>query len=403
MTEQSQAFVPQWVRAEPDRVLAFAGDAAHPDGGFAWLDSAGAPVPERPVETWITCRTTHVLALAVAQGRDELRPGVEHGVTALRGLLHDDDNGGWFASATAAGPVADHKGAYEHAFVLLAAASAAAIGADGGRALLDEALEVFDSRFWQEEFGLVADSWDRTWSELEPYRGVNANMHTVEALLAAADVTGDRRWSDRAARIVANVVHGFAREHDWRLPEHFDPGWNVLLDYNLDKPADQFRPYGVTIGHLLEWSRLALHVRHALGDEAPGWLLDDARELFATAVRDGWNVDGAEGFVYTTDFDGAPVVRNRLHWVIAESLATAWALHQATGDEQYARWFATWAEHAESHFVDRELGSWRHELDERNRPAATVWEGKPDLYHAYQATLLPQLPPAASFIGAVTG
>ncbi|WP_344931743.1 AGE family epimerase/isomerase [Saccharopolyspora gregorii] len=44
--------------------------------------------------------------------------------------------------------------------------------------------------------------------------------------------------------------------------------------------------------------------------------------------------------------------------------------------------------------MDRELGSWRHELDEHNRPAATVWEGKPDLYHAYQATLLPRLRPA---------
>ncbi|GAA3366621.1 AGE family epimerase/isomerase [Saccharopolyspora gregorii] len=61
-------------------------------------------------------------------------------------------------------------------------------------------------------------------------------MHTVEALLAAADVTGDRRWSDRAARIVENVVHGFARDGGWRLPEHFDPSWNVRLDYNGTSP-----------------------------------------------------------------------------------------------------------------------------------------------------------------------
>ncbi|GAA3366886.1 hypothetical protein GCM10020366_72050 [Saccharopolyspora gregorii] len=139
MTEHSQAFVPEWVRVEPERVLAFAEAAAPPDGGFAWLDSAGAPVPERPVETWITCRTRTCSPLAVAQGRDDLRPRLEHGVAALRGLLHDDEHGGWFASATAAGPVADHKGAYEHAFVLLAAASAAAIaptaaGAAGRRA-----------------------------------------------------------------------------------------------------------------------------------------------------------------------------------------------------------------------------------------------------------------------------
>lgn len=399
MTEQPQ--VPEWVRDEPERLLAFAEAAAHPHGGFAWLDEAGRPVAERPVETWITCRMTHVFALAVAQGRDELRGKVDIGVAALRGLLHDGEHGGWFASANAQGPVAAHKGAYEHAFVVLAAASAAAIGADGGRELLRDALEVVENRFWEEEPGLVADSWDRTWTELEDYRGVNANMHTVEAMLAAADVTGDQVWSDRAARIVQAVVHGFAREHQWRLPEHFDPRWNVRLEYNRDKPADPFRPYGVTIGHLLEWARLALHTRVALGDAAPSWLLEDARELFATAVRDGWNVDGAEGFVYTTDFDAAPVVRNRLHWVLAEGMATAWTLHQITGEQQYAQWFQEWAAHAEHFFVDSRSGSWHHELDEHNRPADTVWEGKPDVYHAYQATLLPRLPPAASFIGAL--
>ena len=42
--------------------------------------------------------------------------------------------------------------------------------------------------------------------------------------------------------------------------------------------------------------------------------------------------------------------------------------------------------------VDRDLGSWHHELDEHNRPAATTWQGKPDVYHAYQALLLASRP-----------
>ena len=104
---------------------------------------------------------------------------------------------------------------------------------------------------------------------------------------------------------------------------------------------------------------------------------------------------------YTTDFDATPVVRNRLHWVLAEAMATAWTLHQVTGEQEYAQWFQEWAAHAEHFFVDRESGSWHPELDEHNRPADTVWEGKPDVYHAYQATLLPRLAPAASFIGAL--
>ncbi|MCP2163435.1 AGE family epimerase/isomerase [Goodfellowiella coeruleoviolacea] len=395
--------VPEWLRAEPARLLDFASSAVHPDGGFAWLDDDGAPVLERPVETWITCRMTHVFALAVAAGRDDLRELVAHGVSALTGLLRDDVHGGWYASASAAGPVVADKRAYEHAFVVLAAASAAAIGVAGARELLGEALSVVETRFWIEDDGLVADVWDRSWTAREDYRGVNANMHSVEAFLAAADVTGEPVWARRAARITERVVHGFARAHDWRLPEHFDPAWRVRLDYNRDEPAHPFRPYGVTIGHLLEWSRLALHVRHALGDQAPEWLLADARHLFATAVRDGWSVDGAPGFVYTTDFSGEPVVRDRLHWVVTEAIATAWVLHQVTGEQEYLDWFQRWCAHADTLFVDRAHGSWHHELTPDNVPGASVWQGKPDVYHAYQAALITTLPPSASFIGALVG
>ena len=34
-----------------------------------------------------------------------------------------------------------------------------------------------------------------------------------------------------------------------------------LLDYNRDQPAHPFRPYGVTPGHGLEWSRLTVQAR----------------------------------------------------------------------------------------------------------------------------------------------
>ena len=144
-------------------------------------------------------------------------------------------------------------------------------------------------------------------------------------------------------RILRRVVDDFARTNDWRLPEHFDAQWNVLPDYNRDRPADQFRPYGVTIGHVLEWSRLALNARHTLGaaaaDEDWSFLLDDAAGLFEAAIRRGWDVDGAEGLVYTTDFADVPIVRERLHWVVCEGIAAAWALHEATGAPGPREWF----------------------------------------------------------------
>ncbi|EWT02735.1 N-acyl-D-glucosamine 2-epimerase [Intrasporangium oryzae NRRL B-24470] len=391
-----------WLAQHRSELRRFARGAIHPRGGFAWLDDSGAPRLDHDVELWITARMTHVAALAVLEGDESFRDMLDHGVRAFRpgGVLHDDEYGGWYAAVGADAPTVADKRAYEHAFVVLAAASATAAGHPDGQELLTEALGVYDEKFWREDDGLAVDVWDRTWSALEDYRGVNANMHSVEAMLAAYDVTGERHWLDHAHRIVERVVHGFAAGNAYRLPEHFTAEWTPLPDYNREDPAHPFRPYGVTIGHLLEWSRLALHLRHALGDSAPEWLLTDARALFDVGVRDGWDVDGAEGFVYTTDFNGRPVVRDRLHWVVTEAIGAAWTLLVVTGEAAYGERYTKWWDHARRLFVDEVHGSWRHELSPDNVPAATVWDGKPDVYHAYQAALLPPLGQITSFAGA---
>lgn len=44
--------------------------------------------------------------------------------------------------------------------------------------------------------------------------------------------------------------------HDGRLPEHFDSDWTPLPDLNRDRPDDQFKPFGATPGHGLEWATL---------------------------------------------------------------------------------------------------------------------------------------------------
>ena len=391
-----------WLARERERLWVFGHRSVAADGGFGWLDDTGKIMADRPIEAWITCRMTHVAALELLGGRAEAWQVLDHGVHALESTLRDPDHGGWYAAVGPQGPVTTDKRAYEHAFVLLAAASAQAAGHARGSALLDQASEIFDSHFWREDEGMVAEVWSRDWSTLDDYRGLNANMHAVEAMLAAHDVTGEALWLDRATRVVERTVRGFARAHEWLLPEHFTSGWRPVLDFNQDQPADPFRPYGATVGHLLEWSRLTLHLRTALGTAAPAWLLGDARSLFDTAVRVGWAVDGVEGFVYTTDFTGQPVVRTRLHWVVAEAIAAAWALWAATGDDRYLEWYSLWWEHAEAHFIDRERGSWRHALDQQLRPTTTLWQGKPDIYHAYQAALLPVFGEITSFAGAMS-
>jgi mannose/cellobiose epimerase-like protein (N-acyl-D-glucosamine 2-epimerase family) len=404
MTEPSPPTDDQ-LRAECLRLLAFATGAVDPRGGFGWQDDEGVPDPEEPLHLWINARMTHVFCLAHLMGVDGADALADRGLAAIDTLLHDRDHGGWWSSVRAPGePVAAVKAAYDHDFVLLAASSAVQAGRPGARELLADAVDVIQSRFWDEEAGAMVESWDGSWSTLDGYRGANANMHAVEAFLAAADATGEPVWLTRATRIAGRLIDTQAREHDWRLPEHFDAEWRPDLEYARDNPADPFRPYGATIGHSLEWARLLLHLEAALaaqpGSEPPPWLRESAQALFDRAVQDGWDVDGAPGLVYTVDWDGAPVVRQRMHWVVAEGIAAAAALHQATGDEEYLTWLARWWAYAEDHLIDLR-GGWRHELDPSNQPAATVWHGKPDAYHVVQAMLVPRLPLAPGLAAAL--
>ncbi|MBZ2195567.1 AGE family epimerase/isomerase [Occultella gossypii] len=383
---------------EARRLLEFGRAARLPEGGFGWLDATGVPTPGRPRMLYVTCRMTHAFALGTLLGVDGSAELVDHGLQALRGLFGDRAHGGWFTSVGADGPADDRKWSYPHAFVVLAAASAATIGRPGATELLDDALHVMAERFWDEEAGMVVEQWDVGFTRLDPERGANANMHAVEAFLAAWAATGRDVWRDRALRIGSRMVD-VARRHEWRLPEHYDAAWHPALDRYRDRPRDPFKPFGATPGHGLEWARLLVQL-HLAYESAPGgspaWLIPAAEQLADAAVRDGWHVDGAPGFVYTVDWEGTPVIRSRLHWVTCEALGAAAMLWQVTGDERHARRYETWWAYAERYLIDELRGSWHHELDEHNAPSATIRDGKADAYHALQAVLLPRLPPTAA-------
>lgn len=393
-------------RRERARLLRFAAGSRVPEG-FGYLDDRGAVDRGHPVELYITCRMTHVFSLgrladekpeAGGPGADNLRRLAEHGVAALLdGPLRDPDHDGWYASIRGGGPENSSKQAYGHAFVLLAASSAVTAGVARAEELFDAAAEVQLQRFWDEQEGMVVEEWDATWTELDDYRGLNSTMHTVEAYLAAGVATGDPSWYRRAERMARRPV-AWARQNNWRFPEHFDSSWVPILDFNRDRPADPFRPYGATVGHALEWARLLINLDTALGTRD---LTEPAIALADQAVGDGWAVDGADGFIYTTDWGGHPVVRERMHWVLTEAIATSVTLHGLTGDERYADQTQRWWEYADRYLIDPAGLSWRHELTPRNTPGEGTWSGRPDIYHAYQAALTAQTLGAPSFAAAL--
>ena len=383
-----------WLAGETERLLDFA-RGARVEEGFGWLDDDGRPDPSRPPQLLVATRMTHVFALGSLLGVPGCGPLADHGLRAIIDVFEDDDLGGWFAEVAAG----TGKDAYSHAFVLLAAAGAAIAGRPGAGALLDRITGVVEQRFWSDQEGACVEAWDREWRRPEDYRGANANMHMVEAFLAARDATGEAVWSERALRIAERLVRDVAAAHGWRVVEHFDAHWTPLPDYNRDDPRHPFRPFGVTPGHALEWSRLLLHLHASLDDPRPDWLIPAARALFARALDDGWAANG--GFVYTTDLEGRSVATERMHWVLTEAIGAAAALHTVTAADEYDRSYQTFWDVADAQFRDRERGSWRHELDERLQPSDRTWTGKPDVYHALQATLIPRLPVTASLAGAL--
>ena len=280
---------------------------------------------------------------------------------------------------------------YAHAFVILAASSALTAGRPGAQELLDEALKTFEERFWDEKEGLTFDTWNTEFTVLDDYRGLNANMHTVEAFLAAADCAGKEIYRERAGRIIRRVI-GWAKDNNWRIPEHYTSSWEPDLEKNIEKPDDPFKPYGATPGHGLEWARLITQwAMSTFKDDEEGRapFLEAAENLFQRAVADAWNADGAPGIAYTTGWDGKPCVHDRMHWTLAEAINTAAVLYRVTGKECYAERFAEFLQYLDEKVLDHVHGSWFHQLDEHNQVKETVWPGKPDLYHALQATLIP--------------
>ena len=381
-----------FVREIRNNLLAFGHQFPSPGGGSYYLGDDGTPWKDRPRETWITSRMCHVYSLGAMLGHDGSEALADAALKALTGELHDDEHGGWYAGLTADGDILPDKQCYAHAFVILAASSAMLAGRPLAKELLKDALRIYDKYFWQDEIGLSVDKWNTEFTELDDYRGINANMHTVEAFLAAADALGDENYRVRAGRIISHIVV-WAKENNWRIPEHFTSDWQMDLECNKDRPDDQFKPYGATPGHGIEWARLitqwAVSTYRKYDNENAKDYIKIAEKLYNTAVSDAWDVDGAPGICYTTNWEGKPIVHDRMHWTLAEAINTSAVLYRVTGDEKYKEDYAKFMEYLDEKVLDHKNGSWFHQLDRNNNLLGTVWPGKSDLYHALQAMMIP--------------
>src|SRR5665213_485299 len=287
-----------------------------PNGGFFYLDDRGQPIirtaageaPARQLHT--TARLVYCFAIARLMGRPGAELIIDHGMDFLWNGHRDAVYGGYVWSVGKDGRGDDRKQAYGHAFVLLAASSAALGG---------------------------------------------------------------------------------------RVAEHFDEKWQPDRGYG---GGDIFRPYGMTPGHWLEWTRLLLQLWE-LGGRRLDWVPDAARQLFANAVTEGWNAPRG-GFHYTLDWASRPHLGTRLWWPAAEGIGAAAFLNVIDGAPEYEKWYRRIWDFVVAHLIDRENRGWRTEPIAPEPGSRGLFEGKPDLYHALQACLIPLLPTSGTITHGLT-
>jgi len=336
-----------------------------PSGGFYQFFMDDGAIYDRTTRHLVSS-TRFVFNYAMAYrkfGGAEYLDGVKHGVAFLRDAHRDPATGGyawqltWENGKKTVSDGTNH--CYGLAFVLLAYAHALQAGVGEAKAYLEETYALMEQRFWLPDHGLYADEASADWSVLDPYRGQNANMHACEAMLAAFDATGDKRYLHRAETLAHNITVRQAGLGGGMIWEHYHADWSVDLDYNLHDKSNIFRPWGYQPGHFTEWAKLLLIMeRHAEQLAGPSdWLAPRAIELFDTALAKAWD-DGHGGIFYGFGPQDEICDSDKYFWVQAESLAAAAVLATRTGDDKYWTWYdKIWA-YSWEHFVDHQHGAW---------------------------------------------
>jgi mannose/cellobiose epimerase-like protein (N-acyl-D-glucosamine 2-epimerase family) len=295
-------------------------------------------------------------------GNADFLAAARHGVDFIR-AAHRNPETGAYAWIIDKGAVVDGTNqAYGIAFVLMAYARAFQAGMSEARSYIDEAFEFLERHFWDEPHSLYAETLSANLQELSNYRGQNANMHCCEAMIAAFEATGERRYLERASRIARALTVTLAAKTDGRIWEHYDAHWNQDFEYNRDDPTNKLRPWGYQPGHFTEWAKLLLMINsHAPQD----WLVARAQGLFDRAMKMGYDAQ-YDGLYYSVAPDGVVCGEGKYSWVQAETMAAAAFLAVVLQDGLYWCIYRQLWSYVLAHMVDTQLKCWHRNLTRAN-------------------------------------
>jgi mannose/cellobiose epimerase-like protein (N-acyl-D-glucosamine 2-epimerase family) len=294
------------------------------------------------------------------------KAAVEHGLSYLRNNHLNPVTKGyaWLIDGDAVIDGTNH--CYGLAFVLLAYAKALQIGFSECAEYIEQTYQLMEQHFWQQDSQLYADQATADWTELDDYRGQNANMHSCEAMIAAYEATQNTRYLDRAFTLAEGICIKQAALAEGQIWEHYSKEWQIDWQYNLDDPKNLFRPWGFQPGHFTEWAKLLLTLDRY---RPTTWLLPKAQQLFDQALTIAWDkADG--GICYGFSPEGSVCDDDKYFWVQAESFAAAALLFERSeNDEQTAKYLKQYQQiwqYSWQHMIDHKYGAWYRILNGDN-------------------------------------
>lgn len=252
--EDGQNFFRRWLFRDA-LPLWYTEGADQSSGGFyERLNLDGSPhnIDRR---TRVAARQIYSYATAQQMGyRGLADDAIAHGLAWLAGPARTGASGTVYSVVAPDGRVVRPGfDLYDHAFVLLAYASAWSVSQDPG--LRDAAIRIRD-RIIDRYAHPVAGFWDNDVREA-PLKA-NPHMHLLEACLAWMEAGGDPVWRHLAAEIVDLCFDSFIDRESGALREFFDAGWQPMT-------GDAGRI--LEPGHQFEWAWLLLRWSRHSGDD----------------------------------------------------------------------------------------------------------------------------------------
>lgn len=191
-------------------------------------------------------------------GAEKARELVEKGLDYLDSRLRHSA-GGWVKKIDADGrPIDDRRDLYDHAFIILAGATAFKTTAST-RALkiADDAIAFIDSEMKDQQQG----GWVETLPPGLPRRA-NPHMHLLEAMMGYHDATGCKDALARAHEVVRLFETRFFNPGTDIMAEAFNQDWKVVTAHN----DTVFEP-----GHHYEWAALLWQFQQLTGHDTQSW------------------------------------------------------------------------------------------------------------------------------------